>query len=313
MMEFVSEAPVKSWLPLWLALSLTWGFSFLFIKVAGTFLDPIQQTFARLFLGTLSLALIVLFSKRKFVTNRHAAKHLAFLGIIGQAIPFTLFAWAEQYISSIAAGLVNSMMVLWTAFFAIIFLPDEKFNQSKLIGLLIGFAGVLVLLGFWEENFQGSLLAYLACALATVCYAISTLWTRKNVSPLKLDPISATTTQLIFGLLPVAVIALTTTSMPTQWPISGLFSILMLGIFGTGIALAIYFELTARAGAVAASTVTYSMPIVATFAGFVFLKEKLHWYEPIGASLVLLGIALTQGLIAAGRKNREQNSIHSKL
>jgi drug/metabolite transporter (DMT)-like permease len=87
----------------------------------------------------------------------------------------------------------------------------------------------------------------------------------------------------------------------------------MLGIFGTGIALAIYFELTARAGAVAASTVTYSMPIVATFAGFVFLKEKLHWYEPIGASLVLLGIALTQGLIAAGRKNREQNSIHSKL
>ncbi len=303
-MGFVSEAPVKSWLPLWLALSVTWGFSFLFIKVAGTFLAPVQQTFARLLLGGLALALVVLFSKRKFVTNKHAAKHLAFLGIVGQAIPFTLFAWAEHYISSIAAGLINSMMALWTALFAIILLPEEKLNQSKFIGLLIGFAGALVLLGFWDENFSGSWLAYLACALATICYAISALWTRKNLSPLKLDPISATTTQIFFGLLPVAVIALVTTSKPTTWPIDGLISIVLLGVFGTGIALALYFELIARAGAVATSTVTYSMPIVATLAGFLFLKEKLHWYEPIGAGLALLGIALTQGLISINRNKK---------
>lgn len=282
---------------MWFALSLTWGFSFLFIKVAGEFLTPFQQTFGRLSLGAVSLATIVLVTKRKFVTHFAAVKHLAFLGTIGQAIPFTLFAWAEHYVSSIAAGLVNSMMALWTALLAILFLPEEKVNRSRATGLVIGFLGIMILLGFWDANFRGSWLAYLACALAAVCYAITSLWMKRFVSPMKLDPISATTTQLFFGTLPILVLALTTSSAPTDWPLNGVLSLLMLGVFGTGIALALNFELVNRAGAVATSTVTYSMPIVATAAGALILKEQLHWYEPIGAVIALLGIAMVQGLL----------------
>lgn len=296
-MEVVTEGSVKSWLPIWVALSITWGFSFVFIKVAREFLDPFQQSFVRITFGFIALSLVVMFSHRKFVTDFHAAKHLAFLGLVGQAIPFTLFAWGANYISSIASGLVNSMMALYMAMLAIIFLPEEKLNRSRLVGLLIGFIGVLVLLGIWDANFRGRWYAYLALAVATFCYAVASLWTRKFLSPLKLDPVSAVTTQLFFGLIPVALIALFTTKPPTSYPVNGIVSIVILGVMGTGIALALNFELIARAGAVAASTVTYSMPIVATVAGVVLLKEKLHWYEPIGAAIALLGIALVQGLL----------------
>lgn len=293
----MSETPLKSWLPIWLALSITWGFSFVFIKVAREFLDPFQQSFVRITFGLLALSLVVVFSNRKFVTDFHAAKHLAFLGLIGQSIPFTLFAWGAKYLSSIASGLVNSMMALFTAMLAIIFLPEEKLNRSRLVGLLIGFIGVLVLLGIWDANFRGTWFAYLALSIATFCYAIASLWTRKFLSPLKLDPVSAITTQLFFGLIPVALIAIFTTSPPTSYPLNGVISVAILGVMGTGIALALNFELIARAGAVAASTVTYSMPIVATFAGVILLSEKLHWYEPLGALIALLGIALVQGLL----------------
>jgi drug/metabolite transporter (DMT)-like permease len=297
MIEFVSETQVKRWFPIWLALSITWGFSFVFIKVASEFLDPFQQSFIRISLGLIALALVVTFSHRKFVTDFNAAKHLAFLGIIGQAIPFTLFAWGSHYLSSIASGLVNSMMALYTAMLAILLLPEEKLNRSRLVGLFLGFIGVLILLGIWDENFRGTWFAYLALSMATFCYAISSIYTRKNLSPLKLDPVSAVTTQLFFGLIPVAIIAIFTTSPPTSYPVNGLISIVILGVMGTGFALALNFELIARTGAVVASTVTYSMPIVATFAGVLLLKEKLHWYEPIGAALALLGISLVQGLL----------------
>jgi drug/metabolite transporter (DMT)-like permease len=96
MIEFVSETQVKRWFPIWLALSITFGFAFVFIKVASEFLDPFQQSFIRISLGLTALALVVTFSHRKFVTDFNAAKHLAFLGIIGQAIPFTTFHRSHQ-------------------------------------------------------------------------------------------------------------------------------------------------------------------------------------------------------------------------
>lgn len=300
----MSETSIKSWLPLWVILSVTWGFSFVFIKVAGEFLVPFQQSFARLALGAIALSLLVIVSRRKFITEFAHVKHLAFLGLVGQAIPFTLFAWAGNLITSIAAGLMNSMMALWTALFAVVFLPEEKLNSTRLVGLLTGFVGVLILLGVWDGNFRGTWAAYVGLMFATICYAVSALYLRKKVSPLKLDPIAATATQLLVALIPLGLLVGLSTKMPTEFPTSGLVSIFMLGVFGTGVALALNFELIARAGAITSSTVTYSIPIVATIAGVVLLREKLHWYEPIGAATALLGIAIIQGLIKFQRIDR---------
>jgi drug/metabolite transporter (DMT)-like permease len=190
-MGIVPESSVKSWLPLWFMISLTWGFSFLFIKVAGSFLDPLQQTTGRLGFGAITLAILVFLTKRKFYSDPSILKHLTFLGVVGQVIPFTMFAWAEHYITSIAASLVNSMLALWTALLAIIFLPDEKLNRNKTTGILVGFVGIMILLGVWDGNFRGNWLAYFVCILATICYAITSTYMRKFVTPLKLDAISA--------------------------------------------------------------------------------------------------------------------------
>lgn len=282
---------------MWVALSVIWGFSFVFIKVAGEFLDPYQTSFARILLGTLALASVLLVRRTKPVTYLPALKHLALCGLLAQAIPFALFAWAEQYISSVAAGLMNSTMSLWTGLLAFIILPTEKLSQQKFIGLLIGFAGVLVLLGVWDAEFRGNWMAYGACALSTIGYAISVLWTRRFLSPLNLDPMGAVTTQLFFATLSIGVVSIFTSSAPTHWPLNGVVSIVILGAVGTGIALLLNYKIVQIAGAVTTSTVTYSIPIVSTFAGIIMLHERVHWYEPIGAIIVLLGIAIVQGFL----------------
>lgn len=295
--ETTSVAAAKSWLPLWLFLSVLWGFSFLFIKVVNDFLDPYQTTFARLALGAFTLFISVLVTGRKLLLRGPAIKHLFFIAILSQSIPFTLFAWAEHDISSIAAGLMNSMMSLWTALLAVAILPEEKLNRNRFTGILIGFVGVTVLLGVWNADFHASWMSYAACALATVGYAISALWTRRFITPMHLDPMSAVTTQLTIGALAVGAVSLFTSAAPTHYPAVGLLSIFLLGAFGTGIALVVNFQLIKVAGAMATSTVTYSIPIVATIVGVVILREKLHWYEPIGAAIILLGIALVQEMI----------------
>ena len=287
----------KPWLGPWVGLTVLWGFSFLFIKVCTGFLDPFQTTFGRLALGALVLHGYLLATGRKPVTQWSAAKHLAFCALIAQAIPFTLFAWSEHYISSIAAGLVNSTMSLWTGLLAIAILPEEKLNKLRTFGLILGTVGVMVLLGVWDATFRGSWFAYLACGLATIGYAVTVLWTKRFVTPLGIDPIGAVATQLTFATVFVGVVSLSVSHRPTHWPAEGLFSLFMLGAAGTGIALVLNYYIIQRAGAIASSLVTYSIPIVSTIAGVVILGEQLHWYEPVGAVIILVGIAIVQGLL----------------
>ena len=293
----LTSAPPKSWLALWLILTTIWGFSFFFIKVASSFLDQYQQTFARMALGALALIAIVILTKRNFIIRGPAIRHLALITVMAQVIPFTIFAWAIQYISTIAAGLLNSTMPLWTAILAVLMLPEEKLNLYRVGGLLLGFIGLLVLLGVWDVNFQSNWFAYVACALCTIGYAFSAIWTRKKVTPLNLDPISAVATQLSIGAVICGIFATASPNEITSWPITGVLAISALGIFGTGIALVIGFVIVKRAGAIAMSTVTYSIPVVSTIVGVILLNEKLHWYEPVGALIVLIGIAIVQELI----------------
>jgi drug/metabolite transporter (DMT)-like permease len=292
-----STAPTKSWLALWLTLTTIWGFSFFFIKVASSFLDPYEQTFARMAFGALALIAIVIGTRRKLIVKGPAIKHLALITVMAQVIPFTIFAWAIHYISSIAAGLLNSTMPLWTAILAVLMLPEEKLNPFRVGGLLLGFLGLLVLLGVWDVNFQSNWFAYIACALCTIGYAFSAIWTRKHITPLNLDPISAVATQLTIGASICAIFAIASPHEITSWPLTGILAITALGVLGTGVALVIGFVIVKRAGAIAMSTVTYSIPVVSTLAGVILLKEKLHWYEPVGALIVLVGIAIVQELI----------------
>lgn len=299
----MSDKRLANWLPYFLALVVIWGTAFWFIKLGIGFLDAYQVSFGRIALGAIALVLVVSFTGRKLITARHALKHLAIVGFTGQALPFTLFAWAEESISSIAAGLMNSTMALWTALLAVAMLPEERLTRTRLFGLLIGFVGVLILLGVWQADFQASWSAYVACAVATASYGVAVLWMRKNVSPLSLDPISAVATQLSLGAAMTGIAVVLFSNTPTNWPLDGIIGMLVLGIICTGAAFVINFELVRRAGAMPSAMVTYGTPIVSTFAGVLFLNEKLHWYEPVGAFIVLIGVAQVQELTKRRTKN----------
>ena len=294
---------LSDWLPYFLALVFIWGTAFWFIKLGIGFLDAYQVAFGRIGLGALALVITVIATRRRLITNRAALKQLAFVGFTGQALPFTLFAWAENSISSIAAGLMNSTMALWTALLAVAILPEEKLTKVRLQGLVIGFIGVLILLGVWQADFQASWTAYLACAIATASYGVAVLWMRKHVSPLGLDPVSAVAPQLSLGALMTGLAVVFLSSTPTKWPLDGVIAMLVLGVICTGAAFVINFELVRRAGAMPSAMVTYGTPIVSTFSGVLFLREQLHWYEPVGALVVLFGVAQVQGLIRKSKSS----------
>lgn len=287
----------------WLGLSVVWGFSFVFIKVCASYLDPFQTTFGRLSLGALVLLAVLAVQRRKPVTDWRGIKHLAFIALLAQALPFTLFAFAEHHISSVAAGLVNSTMSLWTGLLAIVLLPEERLDRTRGAGLTMGFIGILILLGVWDANFQGNWVAYVSCSLATIGYAVSALWTRKYIAPLGYNPTSAVATQLTLATTMQGLAVLLYSSAPTHWPADGVISLALLGALGTGVALVLNFRIIELAGAVTASTVTYSIPIVSTIAGAVLLREAVHWYEPVGAAIILVGIALVQGYLPRARRH----------
>ena len=295
----MAVAPPRLWIGPWVALSVIWGFSFVFIKVCASTLDAYQTTFGRLGLGAVVLLGYLALRRMKPVTDLVGVGHLAIVGMLAQAVPFSLFAWAEHQpgFSSVAAGLVNSTMTLWTALLAIMLLPDERLDRIRATGLAVGAIGVVVLLGVWGSSFAASWTAYAACTMATLGYSVAGMWTRKFIMPRGYNPISAVATQLSAGALMEGVVVAFVSDAPTEWPLKVVGSLLALGALGTGVALVLNFVLIRVAGAVITSTVTYSIPIVATIAGAVLLREEVHWYEPVGAAIILLGIAMVQGYL----------------
>lgn len=288
----MTKAPVKQWLPAFLVLSFVWGFSFLFIKISLEALTPTQIAFYRIGFGALTLGSILFFQRKKFVATKAIIGHSIFAGLVNNAIPFTLIAWAEQRIPSALAGILNATTPLLTLIFAAVFLVDERFHTKQAAGLTFSFLGILVVMAPWNTE-GGSLIGSLACIGAATCYGTSSVYIRRNISG-KLPIIEQAFWQLLFGalwLLPLQ------RSLPTGVPLKVVGSILTIGIFGSAIANVLINYLYISAGAIVASSVTYLIPVVSTIAGIVFLSERLSSNELIGAVMVIAG------LIASGRRS----------
>lgn len=279
-----------TWLPNFLVLAFVWGFSFLFIKVSLEALTPAQVAFYRIGLGALTLGLILVVQRKKLQATREVILHSIFAGLISNAIPFTLIAWAEQRIPSAVAGILNATTPLFTLIFAAMLLADERFNRTQAAGLSFSFLGVIVVLAPWN-GFGGSVIGACASILAAICYGISGVYVRRNISG-KLPIVEQAFWQLLFAaiwLLPLQ------RSIPTDVPWKVVGSIAAIGILGSAVANVLMNHLFITAGAVVASSVTYLIPVVSTIAGIVILNEKLTALEFVGAAMVIAG------LIASGR------------
>ncbi|USQ87075.1 DMT family transporter [Streptomyces phaeoluteigriseus] len=275
-------------------LSLIWGFSFLLIKVGTGSYAPFQVTLGRLAFGTAVLAVAIAVKRERLPRGARTWAHLTVAALLLNALPFSLFAYAELTIPSTLAGICNATSPLWGMALSVVALSEDRPTRVRVAGLGLGFLGVLTVLGAWQ-GFSGLDARGTALALlASLSYPIGWIYLRRTLAGSGGSPLSMTGAQLFLATLQLAVVTPLFTTFPTRFPVLPLLAIAALGALGTGLALLIQYGLVAEVGPTTAQMVTYFIPVIATAAGVALLGESLTWSTPVGAVIVLAGAALTQ-------------------
>lgn len=285
----------------YLVLALVWGASFLFIKVGLEGMSPAQVVMGRLSAGASVLVLVSLLTRRPLPRDPGVWGHMLVVALLLCVVPFLLFCWAETRISSGLASIYNATTPLMTMLVALAALPSERPTRTRLAGLLVGFAGVVLVLGPWGfdgRGGSGAVAGQLACLGATACYGTATVYLRRFVSPLGLPAVTVATVQVGLGALVMLVAAPFVAASPVHLTPRVVASVLTLGALGTGLAYVWLTNIVVGWGATNASTVTYLTPLVGVVLGVALLGETVSWNQPIGALVVVLGIAISQDLLA---------------
>ena len=280
------------------AAGLIWGASFLFIEYALTALTPIGVAFWRTTLGAVAMLIAVLIYKSKIPTDLNSWRRMFVAGLFMSSVPFTLFAFAQTYVTSALASIINAVTPIATVVVMLIAFRSEKLKPHVVVGLLVGLVGVLMVLGVWQGFGDNEPIAIVAMLLAVVCYGIGTPYVRKYVTPLKIS-----TEVSVFGqigtaavtLLPIYLLSGQYFTATPSWPAIG--AIVAVGALGSGVAYLLYYKVLDVVGSAIASSVTYITPIIAVILGVLLLNEDLHWYEPVGGLIIILGAAISQGSV----------------
>ena len=286
-------------------LAALWGASFMFIKIGDRELQPITLVGFRMGLGALTLVPIVLLTvgARQTVRElRGAAGPLVVTGLLNSAIPIFAISWAETRLDSGLTAIIQASAPLFTALLALRFSQDQRVGGSRLAGLVVGFAGVALLVG---GRPSGQIVAALAVVFSALCYAAAGLYAGKRlrgVSPLVTA--LGTLTAATLATLPIGLFQLP--SHITSWKVTA--SVLTLGIAGTGLAYILYYGLISGAGASRAILITYLVPTFAVFYGAVLLGEPVTAAAVGGLALVLAGVGLGTGAVRLGRARRIASS-----
>jgi drug/metabolite transporter (DMT)-like permease len=279
-------------------LGVIWGSSYTFIKVSGEGLTPSQLVLGRVILGAATLLIIMGVRKVPLPPWGDAWAHFLVSATLGMVAPFLLLAWGEHFTSAAMAGTVIAALPLVTLAVVMVALSTEKVTWRKAVGLVIGFVGVLLVISPWRSD-PGSLKGQLAVLGAAVCYALQTVYVRKYLSPKGLPPLALAAGQLIVAAVLQAAI---TPFLPWQAPsftTPVVLSILVLGIFGTGLAYVLYFGLIGELGATTASAVNYLVPVAALLISTIGLRESSTWNMWVGVAIVLIGLAVAENRASA--------------
>lgn len=275
-------------------LAATWGSSFLFIKVLDEHWAPPWVAFGRVALGAITLLALGVYRRERLRFDRATWRHLVVNAALFNAIPFTLYAYAETHVASIVAGLWNATTPLWVLTGALLAFPEERPTRERLLGLLVGFGGVVMLLGPWHGLGGGELTGQLACVGAAVSYGAAFLYTRRNLAGREYSGIALSAAQLLCATVLLGLVVPFARAPTGHIGLDGLGSILALGVLGSGVAYALNYSIVRAAGATVASTVTYVIPVFSTVLGVIVLGEPLRWNQPVGAAILLSGIAVSQ-------------------
>jgi drug/metabolite transporter (DMT)-like permease len=296
-MSTVSQGKNQRWLGIYLALGVVWGCSFIFIKLGLEFLTPFGVAFGRCALGALTLLAWAKYKGIALPESKRVLFHLWIVSLLLNVIPGVFFALAETEVTSVLAGIINAVTPLMTLLAIMAVTRDEKPKHYQVVGIFIGFIGVLTVLGAWKGLGDNPLWAILILLAAVTCYGFSFPYSRRFVLPHKLAPESIAAGQVTLGALTLLPFFIYNGIDRYEYKAVPVFAMIALGVFGSGFAYIWNFKVMAIAGSAIASSVTYLTPVVAVIVGVIFLQERIHWYEPVGALIVLLGAAIGQNRI----------------
>ncbi|WP_406156653.1 DMT family transporter [Streptomyces canus] len=278
-------------------LALLWGSGFLWIKLALDHgLSPAQITIARCVLGTGMLLLLARAAGQPLPRSRSTWGHLIVAALFCNAIPFALFAIGEQSVDSGVAGVLNATTPLWSLLIGLLLGTDRGLRPLRLTGLLLGFAGTVLIFAPWHRS---GLLTWGALALlaAAASYAVAFAYMARTLTSGQ-APLAYSAAQLLMAT------AWTTLSVPVAGPVDtdliGLAAVTALGVLGTGVTFYLNYRLIADEGPVTAATVGYLLPVVSVTLGAVLLDERVGLRVLVGMAIVLTGVALTRPKGARG-------------
>ncbi|MEO5972014.1 MAG: DMT family transporter [Sphingomicrobium sp.] len=279
------------------ALALIWGGAFFLIGVAVRDVPPFTYVLLRLAVAAAAMWTMLAWRRQSLGLPREAWSAIVLLALLNNALPFTLFGWAQTHIASGLASILNATTPIWGVIVAHLFTADEKITPCKLAGVVVGFAGVAVMIGpGLVDSLGGGVLAELACVVAALAYALAGVWARR-FKAMGVSPFSVTTGQLTVGaamMLPVALIGDRPWAMP--WPpLEAWAAIAALAIVCTAFGYVLYFRLIDRAGATNALLVTLLVPPTAILLGVLFLGEVIAPHDFAGLALIALGLAAIDG------------------
>jgi len=271
-------------------LALLWGSGFLWIKLSLTGLSPVHLTVIRCALG--ALVLLALARGQRFPRDRTTWRHLVVAAFFCNALPFALFAIGEQTVDSGVAGVLNATTPLW----ALLIGAKGGLRPIRVAGLLVGFAGVLLIFAPWRT---AGLVSWGAVAIlgAAASYAVAFAYMGRHLVG-RSGPMAISAAQML------AATGLSALALPLGGPDPGLtvtavVAVVVLGVFGTGMTFFLNFRIIADEGATSAATVGYLLPVVSVALGAAVLGEELSARIVAGMVVVLVGVALAQSRVRA--------------
>jgi drug/metabolite transporter (DMT)-like permease len=284
----------RSALPRIALLALIWGSAFLWIKLADRGFSPVEVTLARLALGAAVLFAIVFVRREAIPRSGRLWAHIAVAALFANAVPYLLFAVAEQTVDSSTAGIINATTPLWTVVLALAVRHQKSVTGWQSAGLVVGFAGAVLIFTPWRAASGLTSAGALECLAASISYAVSFIYMDRFLARRGIGPVTLSACQLAVAAVVLA-IALAVSGVQTPHVTAeSLAAIAILGIIGTGFAYVLNYQIIISEGATVASTVTYLLPVVAIVLGVLVLDENITVIALAGIALVLFGVALTR-------------------
>lgn len=305
---------MAKWAAFWL-LGIIWGSSFLLIRVGVEELNPFQVVFMRTGIAAVGLNLVMALRGKHLPLNGRALLPLIVLGIGNTTLPFALISWGETSIDSGLASVLNATAALFTLVVAHFTFADERITLKKVVGVVIGFVGVVVLASRnWVDGqlITGGLLGQLAIVGASLCYAIFGVYGRKVIQS-RFEPMMVATGAMTFGALSTGILMILSPLLGGQALVAVsdmssdvLIAMVLLGLLNTFVAYLMFYWVIATLGAARASMVTYIVPVIGLSLGALVLDEVIDSRLLIGAALIFAGIIIVNVRLQSLR--RQSNS-----